>query len=409
MCKCLDAAFAQVWRWMRKNKVTNIHHYSEGVEKAFNSSKRRLKASAVDMYVLPDYVAWLDGFLDKKLSNYAKVINTQHQWRFEAVQRSVLFPFGCKTTYRAYSSGKVVEIIKKPMIQCITPIGMLTGLEAYTTYCKWYPDQNSIPNRNVEGFYILTDMPYIGRNHRGIIKHLEPAEFSSDTKNAILNLMGAVYDLWDESDPIRKDWIKWHEEHRLDVNDVRSYVDFDNDRLHISLLHIFSPEYSYQCKWETDLPKTSFSEVEMEWPHELYAIAMPCVHSSFQSSCPPSRVYGTNDNVVKAELDSFDLKTADYYSRMDAVSNEALVGILKRRTNSKGEYLSSYSGSKVKLISNVKKLDRDFRAILYRTLIPENMYFVHQTLYAPIRGNMALNEVVVDITVKNVSRKLALQ
>ena len=68
-----------------------------------------------------------------------------------------------------------------------------------------------------------------------------------------------------------------------------------------------------------------------------------------------------------------------------------------------------YSGSKVKLISNVKKLDRDFRAILYRTLIPENMYFVHQTLFAPIRGNMALNEVVVDITVKNVSRKLALQ
>jgi len=52
--------------------------------------------------------------------------------------------------------------------------GMLTGLEAYTTYCKWYPDQNSITNRIVEGFYILTDMPYIGRNHRGIIKHLEP-------------------------------------------------------------------------------------------------------------------------------------------------------------------------------------------------------------------------------------------
>ena len=40
-------------------------------------------------------------------------------------------------------------------------------------------------------------MPYIGRNHRGIIKHLEPAEFSSDTKNAILNLMGAVFDGWD--------------------------------------------------------------------------------------------------------------------------------------------------------------------------------------------------------------------
>jgi hypothetical protein len=86
-------------------------------------------------------------------------------------------------------------------------------------------NQNSIPNHIVEGFYILTDMPYIGRNHRGIIKHLEPAEFSSDTKNAILNLMGAVYDLRDESDPIRKDWIKWHEEHRqCDAHAVRDQV-----------------------------------------------------------------------------------------------------------------------------------------------------------------------------------------
>ena len=31
------------------------------------------------------------------------------------------------------------------MIQCITSIGMLIGLEAYRTYYKWYPDQNSIP------------------------------------------------------------------------------------------------------------------------------------------------------------------------------------------------------------------------------------------------------------------------
>ena len=92
------------------------------------------------------------------------------------------------------------------MIQCITPIGMLTGLEAYTTYFKLYPDQNSIPNRNVEGFYSDWYAIYWQKSSR-YYKTFRTAEFSSGTKNAILNLMGAVYDLWDESDPIRKDWI----------------------------------------------------------------------------------------------------------------------------------------------------------------------------------------------------------
>ncbi len=34
--------------------------------------------------------------------------------------------------------------------------------------------------------------------------------------------MGAVYDLRDESDPIRKDWIKWHEEHQERLDNFRN-------------------------------------------------------------------------------------------------------------------------------------------------------------------------------------------
>lgn len=159
---------------------------------------------------------------------------------------------------------------------------MLTGLEAYTTYCKWYPDQNSMPNRNVEGFYILTDMPYIGVNNEGVERAIVPA----DTRNAILNLMSAVYDLWDESDQIRKDWIMWHNEHRLDRDDATAYVALDEDRFHIPLKQIFTPGFRYQCNWQSDLPKTTFSKVELEWPHQLYAVAMPSVQSSFRSKRP---------------------------------------------------------------------------------------------------------------------------
>jgi hypothetical protein len=47
---------------------------------------------------------------DRQLANYAKTTNTKHQFCFEAVERCEDFPFGVKTTYRAYSADEVIEI-----------------------------------------------------------------------------------------------------------------------------------------------------------------------------------------------------------------------------------------------------------------------------------------------------------
>lgn len=132
----IDACFAQLWKWLRGRPILTVADFKVGVEKAFGAS--RLRASVEDIYCIPDYCDWFERerCIDTKLSNYTKQKYTQHQWCFEAVQGSQYFPFGCRTKYRAYCSDTVIEIIKKPFAEALTPVGQITGLKAVKTYVK---------------------------------------------------------------------------------------------------------------------------------------------------------------------------------------------------------------------------------------------------------------------------------
>ena len=57
------------------------------------------------------------------------LIDTQHQWRFEAVDDTPFYPLGVKVAYKAYSSNKVVEFQKRIRANCYSDIGRATGLE----------------------------------------------------------------------------------------------------------------------------------------------------------------------------------------------------------------------------------------------------------------------------------------
>jgi hypothetical protein len=73
-----------------------------------------------------------------------------------------MFPLGCKTTFRAYSSDQVVEFHKKPKGQCISMVGRYTGLEPVTFFCRWFPSATCDKNRpGVEGLYLLKGMPHV--------------------------------------------------------------------------------------------------------------------------------------------------------------------------------------------------------------------------------------------------------
>jgi hypothetical protein len=50
-----------------------------------------------------------------------------------AVKLSTAFPHGVAVQYKAYASDSVVEIFKIEKSDCVSDLGQLTGLEAYTT------------------------------------------------------------------------------------------------------------------------------------------------------------------------------------------------------------------------------------------------------------------------------------
>ena len=125
---------------MRLKPTETWDEYKESISKAFENYK--CPAVVEDVFAVPDYASFFEPSIDRNLSNYAKEEETQHQWRFESVTPSGDFPLGAKVTYRSYSSNKVVEFKKLPKDMCVSPIGQLTGLEAYTTFCTWQPAVN---------------------------------------------------------------------------------------------------------------------------------------------------------------------------------------------------------------------------------------------------------------------------
>jgi hypothetical protein len=63
------------------------------------------------------------------------------------VEESHWFPWGVKTTYRAYSSDRVVEFDVKCKDECLHEIGQATGLEPRTLYVAWRPSVDDSADR----------------------------------------------------------------------------------------------------------------------------------------------------------------------------------------------------------------------------------------------------------------------
>lgn len=154
----IDACFGVIWSTFRVKPAATMKEWKEKILSAFEQST--LPTQIIDIWQVPDYQSILEPLMIK-ISQLHKDIQTQHQWRFQAVERSTYFPLGCKTTFRAYSSDKVVEFKQRPPQNCITEIGRATGLEPTTLYVRWYPSEKCDPVRRpgVEGMHLLINFP----------------------------------------------------------------------------------------------------------------------------------------------------------------------------------------------------------------------------------------------------------
>ena len=123
----IDACFGTIATWFGTSIIQNPQEYKLAVEKAFSGEGKKIKCCVNDVFVVSDYQSFFEDCIDTHFGRTHKLEWTQHQYCFEAVEISRLFPCGAKFTYRKYSSDKVVVINKKPALLCKTAIRRKTG------------------------------------------------------------------------------------------------------------------------------------------------------------------------------------------------------------------------------------------------------------------------------------------
>jgi hypothetical protein len=267
------------------------------------------------------------GSIDNDLSRLHKEIQTQHQWRFEAVKEGIYFPFGCKTTFKAYSSNKVVEFEKLPRGQCCTPIGQYTGLEPSTTYNTWQPEPegvNSLPGRPVEGFYLLINLPSS--------EVVSPKPFSEGTAAKILDTLEEVKKRWPSaSDPkIAEEWKEWGKVFAPRSDSAEEYVQQlrrNGEPFHIPLRDlIFDSNNSVLRNWTLN-ERSSKVDPDFVYP-EILKAAMNSVRSRFNPDPLMPRLSSSTDTELTENLRLYKDNLKEYELYLSSLN----AGSLKERS-----------------------------------------------------------------------------
>ncbi len=390
----IDAAFGHIWSNNRHRPVETVKDYASCINQAFKSTK--LKAEVEAIYVMPDYIKYLSPCIDPFFGNYSKEIDTQHQWKFTAVERSLNFPLGGKTQYRAYSSDKVVEMQFKRESECLTPIGKLTGIEPVTTHVKWFPDETTFPERKVEGYYLLNQIP--GKKYRecqGNPKNLfEPQEFAERSSIEFEQTMLEVRNRWKNSNPIRIEWENWYSNICPKSQMAREYAE-----THESLYQFPLSEYLYsntevEPSWVTDLIQPE-EEKGLDWP-EVIAYTTPSVSSGWNRNPGPSRIYTSLDVKLNDDVKEYNRVTEHYYSDyLNTKTVEVLKDMIRiHKIESQSKFHSGRN--KKELIKQIKDYDINFIKYYLKSLLAENLIYLQNVLH-PYQNRDPVSEVVTKI------------
>lgn len=340
----IDAAFSVIRSCFKFASCETIQMYKQRIEEAFGDTA--LNAHIEDVYAVPDYCTLLGGCIVSGLARLHKEIQTQHQWRFLAVPVDDMFPLGCKTTYRAYSSDKVVEFIKQPKNKCVSKVGRYTGLEPVTLYCRWYPSAQCDSQRlGVEGMYLLTALPSAPVQLGSI---LLPCPFKPGSTEDMLKCILEVHKKWqgsDDCDTFVRDWVQWKESYCPLSDDALEYVRDTRTRINYKMPLrniLFNPrQYINSSTWLMNLDPHGEYDPSFKWP-EMVAIATNSVASAqFNPNPLDPRIYSVLDERILESKQTFCNETALYYEGVLSLDSKlTLQNLLRRRVCYSGEETS---------------------------------------------------------------------
>ena len=276
---------------MRKDVLTPFN-YKAGVEAAFADSSLRPKI--IDVFIIPDFSKFIWGAVDGYLSHLHTLDFTQLQWIFEYHPKSRLFPYGVKTTYRRYSSDRVCEICERHPDQCTTTIGKATGLEPYAIPVTTFPTAETFPDRDVEGFCLLTRLPCTGKTP------WEPSPFDENTKTIFDKVYNGVMAFFPVGSPERNEWEQWLSDTIPRTSDTNEYL-LRGKRMKRPLEKYFNLDteinwFSEESTLDESLVAGELREDDWQFPNMNIAFPQASVVSRFDINPPDPLVFHNNNS-----------------------------------------------------------------------------------------------------------------
>ena len=342
----IDAIFGIIWKAFRNHVSLTFEDYRSIVLDAFKDNN--ITAEMEDVYIIPNYVSIIEDCIDPTLENLHKEPKTQHQWKFEYVERDpIYFPLGCKTTYRSYSSRVVIELRKLPQSQCRSLVGQYTGLEPYAHYSRWYPTAQCNPSRKIEGCYLLLKVPSFDY----INYEFPPVDIQATSYASIEKMMSEVERFFSdpEYDYVRSSWRDWTRKYGppsanstgLDyLQKLRSENSDTADLYEVPLKEILCNPTNIlkrRKKWDTIDTHAFLNSLDIEeLPKELSA-ATNSVRTQFNPHPMPPRVYAIKDDNLRRIHDEFIRILQIYYQNLSKESVAILYYKVTRRMNFQGE------------------------------------------------------------------------
>ena len=268
------------------------------------------------------------------------------QWSFEAVSPTNWFPLGVKTMYRPFSSDRVIVFEFKNKDECLSPVGMATGMEPITLYNTWRPSATDDSSRpGIEGFFLLRNMPHWDGN-------LLPVPFPDDCTPKMQSTMVEISKTYEASNHrmVREQWNKWQEKFFPRDPDSSVYIQQLRQqgieyKIPLKQILLNKTVIIVEPQWldRPPLEETPSVGCIFDWP-EVLAAAMHSVCTDMNRNPQPVRVYAASDAELIIDRNHFSENVSAYYDSILRLTVARIRKIANRKVGYNGKLIASGEG-----------------------------------------------------------------
>ena len=257
-----------------------------------------------------------------------------------------------------------------------------TGLEPKTWWSRWWPNNKTFPGRDVEGFYLLRDLPSVPDGKLALMSLAQGCH--SDMTHSRTKLL-AHYPLGDTN---RAGWSRFFQQYVPPENEcpiAYSKVVSVRKPLH----HYFQRDvFDSGSSWKIEGSMVTSSLFEVQWPTQ-WALSMATVNSQWDANvaAQPFLDVAAIDGAIQGRYAVF-VNDGRLLSYMRAKQIKGLRAILGRRMFASGK-AAPHSGNLPVLIANVIGFNTRFMSSRMSPMLNEQQLTVDGILRDGQNGKFA--------------------